>query len=319
MDLFAHPGLDVDAAHLYAAVLAQPGRPQHAYRESTGLDDAAFATALATLERLGLVDVSPEGVELGAPTSTLERAMAAEEADLSTREEGLARLRNAVADYHHAHGGEVESLAGEDVIDLVETIDRLARSTAGDVRVAHPGIPHTDPSAHAGLMEAVTSGRTIRGLYESDSAHVRSLELSHWAAVGEEQRLVRAIPTQFMVFGFQAVIVATQWGRSGSYTVISDAPVVQAYVTLFDALWASGTSADTSIETDSDRLVDLLEEGLDDEEIAHEMGMTQRAVRKRVQALMHECGVSTRFQLAVALNERGMLNVKDREDGPAGS
>ena len=40
--------------------------------------------------------------------------------------------------------------------------------------------------------------------------------------------------------------------------------------------------------------------------IARALGVSLRTVRRRVAALMEECGVETRFQLAVKLTERGL-------------
>ena len=88
--------------------------------------------------------------------------------------------------------------------------------------------------------------------------------------------------------------------------MLRDAVVVRAFVELFDRMWAAASGVDDGAEPTSERLVELMQAGLKDEAIARALGVSLRTVRRRVAALMEECGVETRFQLAVKLTERGL-------------
>lgn len=309
------PGLDAAAAKLYAAIVRAPGQPLSAYADRQ--DDEALAELRAsaiTLQRLELIHLAGERLELTPPSASLERAVNAETKALEERECALNRLKKALSDYRAIHDPQAEfaQLAG-DVTDLTHAIERLAEKTSGPVRMAHPDISVGAPSAHPLLLEQVRAGRPLRGLYDVESVRVRSLEISQWAAIGENQRLAVNIPTEFMCFGDEAVLLATDWGHSGRHAVLTDSAAVAAMVQLFDRIWAVSMGVHGSVETDSDRLVDLLEAGMSDDEIARTMGISQRSVRRRIDALMAECGVSTRFQLAMALTERGILPVEARQ------
>ena len=95
------------------------------------------------------------------------------------------------------------------------------------------------------------------------------------------------------------------------------AGVVRAFVELFDRLWAASTTVDDGVDTTSERLVELMQAGLKDEAIARVLGVSLRTVRRRIAALMDECDVETRFQLAVELTERGIVGSGQRRSSGA--
>ena len=192
-------------------------------------------------------------------------------------------------------------------VNLPGALDALAASTTGPIRFAHPDVATSSPMRLPVLSQALADGRAMRGLYDVESVHARSLEITQWASAGEEQRLAGNIPSEFVCFGDSAVCTSREWGRFGQFVVLRDAAVVASFVSLFDRLWDSAIGLEGSVDTTSYQLVDLLAQGLQDDEIAKHLGISMRQLRKRIDALMRECGARTRFEMALVLAERGMV------------
>ena len=139
-----------------------------------------------------------------------------------------------------------------------------------------------------------------------------------WAAIGEQQRMVEAPPSEFAVFGTDAVMAAGVWGvAEGDYVIIRDLMLVEAFTALFDLAWSTGLPVpDAASTSESDRrLLALLSRGYKDEAIARYLGWGVRTVRRRVSALMDALGADTRFQLGVAAQQRGLLEVEGASTG----
>ena len=174
------------------------------------------------------------------------------------------------------------------------------------------------PDEQPVLCRLVEEGRGLYGLHEFDAASSRTLEVAQWAAMGESQRLANHIPNEFVCYGTDLVLANTEWGGDeGRYAVLRDPVVVRAFVELFDRLWAASTTVDDGVDTTSERLVELMQAGLKDEAIARVLGVSLRTVRRRIAALMDECDVETRFQLAVELTERGIVGSGGRRGAGA--
>jgi DNA-binding CsgD family transcriptional regulator len=138
-----------------------------------------------------------------------------------------------------------------------------------------------------------------------------------FAAVGEEQRLSLAPPSEFAIFDEHSLVALAEWGnpRSG-YVVVRDPMVVAAFIQLFDRAYdrALPVARDDEEADEDQRLLKLLGLGLKDESIARYLGCSLRTVRRRVAGLMARHGVQTRFQLGVAAAAGGLGSpVGDRD------
>jgi DNA-binding CsgD family transcriptional regulator len=203
-------------------------------------------------------------------------------------------------------------------------VEHLTRSTTGTVRssvLAVSGGPGVDPDARRATQAALADGREHRGLYPLtvlDDPDERTW-MQAWAAIGEQQRMVEAPPSEFAVFGADAVMAAGVWGGTeGDYVIIRDLMLVEAFTALFDLAWSTGLPVpDAASTSESDRrLLALLARGYKDEAIARYLGWGVRTVRRRVSALMDALGADTRFQLGVAAQQRGLLEVEGRRPTP---
>lgn len=324
MSTFTAIGLDASAEDLYRRVLRDQGHTPDVYAARLNVPVHIVETAAEQLRAQRLVRIDERGVlRADHPRASLERILSIEEAKLATRRRDLARLRDAIDSFAGDHRAGQEAASAErpqreylDAQNLVDVMEHLAASTSGPIRVTHPQLAGQGPDDQPVLRRLVEEGRELLGLYEFETVQMHSLEIAQWGQSGEQQRLASHVPSEFVCYGQDAVLASTEWGGSdGRYVVLRDAVVVRAFVELFDRLWTAGAGLDEAVSGSSEQLVDLMQAGLKDEAIARVLGVSLRTVRRRVAALMDECGVDTRFQLAVALTERGLVGSGERTDG----
>lgn len=304
-------GIGPEGESLYRQVLRAPGLLLTAYAGRLGWTDDEAERALEQLRRRRLVRSNDLGeVQVDHPRAALERVVSAEEAQLATRRQDLARLRDAIDGYAADHrvgqqGHDQEAPARErvDPDALATAYEHLAVSTDGPILVAHHALG-PGPNDLPVVRRLLEEGREQRGLYLSDVLQQSPEQADAWAEAGEMQRLSPTVPSAFVCFGSQVTLASTDWGKSsGEHVVLRDPLVVRAFVELFERLWTAGAPVDQS-GADDDQLVELMRQGLKDEAIARLLGISLRTVRRRVAKLMDDHSVGTRFQLALRLAER---------------
>lgn len=307
-------GIGREGEELYRHVLRTPGLSLAAHVARLGWTDYEADHALEQLRARRLVRTTDLG-ELHAdhPRAALERVLNAEEARLATRRQDLARVRDAIDQFaadHRAGQNATDTRQpereGVDASDLISVHEHLAASTSGLIRAAYLSVPE-DPALFPAVRQLIDGGRTQRGLYLPDAVEVGAAPIEGWARAGEEQRVAAVVPSQFVCFGDDVALATTDWGKSGGdHVVLRDPMVVAAFVELFDRLWTGAAPMQSAAE-DQHALIELMQQGLKDEAIARVLGVSLRTVRRRIASLMEEHGVETRFQLALALAERGGL------------
>lgn len=188
-------------------------------------------------------------------------------------------------------------------------ISRLLRESVGVLRslvlVPDDG-PALEELTMRGYEERMKAGHEHRTLYPTsvlDSpSSVHWVQL--WAGVGERQRLLPTIASEFAVFGTTAVVALARWGEpQAGYVVSRDPLIIDLHRAYFDQLWGRAHPLNvTRGEARSDeRLLELLGMGLKDEAIARVMSLGLRTVRRRISALMTVHGVDNRYQLGLAI------------------
>jgi DNA-binding CsgD family transcriptional regulator len=172
-------------------------------------------------------------------------------------------------------------------------------------------------------LEAVRAGTEQRTLYDDSvlDSPVLAATVAEWAAAGERQRVMAAIPSEFVIYGDVAVVGPEVWGDPASqYVVVRDRMLVRAFIEMFDRMWAVASPIPTRRTTDEgedDHLLDLLSRGFKDEAIARYLGWSLRTVRRRVARLMEELGTKTRFQLGAEAVRAGRLSAGGSGDPDA--
>lgn len=296
---------------LYRQILRAQGLTLAAHIGDLALADAEAAEALAQLRTHRLVRVGDDGgLTADHPRASLERVVSAEEARLATRRQDLSRLRDSidqfVTDYRVGQELSAQTPPMRERVDptvLASVHEQLAAASVGPIRRTQAAAPQTDPRDYATTAAQVEAGRELRSLYLASVVDASGDWMRRWSDLGEEQRVVSHVPSQFVCFGDDAALATTQWGRSdGDWVVLRDPMVVAAFVELFDRLWDTAAAAPEGSE--SRELLALMEQGLKDEAIARVLGISLRTVRRRVAALMERYGVETRFQLALKVGDQ---------------
>lgn len=302
--------LDVDALgeQLYRHVLRSPGRSLNAHLAELAWSDADGSVAVEQLRTRRLIRMSDDGIlRADHPRAALERLVSAEEAQLATRRQDLARLRDSIdqfaTDYRAGQELSATTPPARERVDgseLASMHEQLAASSVGPIRRTRSQAVRGSAADLPTTATQVGSGRELRTLYVASIVDGSADWMRQWQEVGELQRVVPSVPSEFVCFGDDAALATTQWGQSdGEWVVLRDRMVVAAFAELFDRLWTSAAPAPTGV--DDDGLLDLMRQGLKDEAIARVLGISLRTVRRRISALMQGYGVETRFQLALKL------------------
>lgn len=158
--------------------------------------------------------------------------------------------------------------------------------------------------------KALQRGVSVRGIYHPGFDRDRLAELNLFLHAGERAKLGDVPMKLILVDRKTAVLPSPQtYTPEPQYkvTLVRHPVVVEALVSLFDAVWERSIAirpTDTGdLEQDPrrDALVSLLMSGATDSAIAGQFGVTERSVRRWIADLMDELEVRTRLQLGAAL------------------
>jgi DNA-binding CsgD family transcriptional regulator len=257
------------------------------------------------------------------PRETISRLIATEEDRLRNRQADLAKARNALVRLHNLEVSPRTPAIAPITVEVAPTLLRsLMDDTPGPVRNAGISVDvgsALSPELIAHNQEAIRRGLEQRSLYD-DTVLDSSTGLAwvtEWAEIGERQRFIAGVPSEFAIYDSSAVVGTGVWGDPASeYVVIRDRMIVQAFITLFDRLWEAAMPKPAGRPSDDggdEHLLELLSRGLKDEAIARYLGWSLRTVRRRVARLMEELGAGTRFQLGAEAVRAGRLSASPGE------
>lgn len=263
----------------------------------------------------------PSGLIDEDPRDTLRRIVSAEEDRLAWHRIQLAEARNALARLDRedpvATGAGVVPLTVEVAPQVIHDLVDESQGPIRDAAISAMVGSAVDTELMAHLERVIASGREYRGVYD-DGVLVcpRAMEeIAAWAAVGERQRLVRGVPSEFAIYGETAVVAVATWGDpQADYVLIRTPMLVQSFIALFERLWESSYPfpSPRAVTTEEDGpLLDLLARGFKDEAIARYLGWSLRTVRRRVARLMDELGADTRFQMGAEAMRGGRLDAPE--------
>jgi DNA-binding CsgD family transcriptional regulator len=255
------------------------------------------------------------------PRDTIARLLSVEEERQRDRRADLATLRNALARLHDLDLPRDVPAIAPITVELAPTLLRsLNDETTGPVRNAAISAAvgsGVTPDLVAHTQEAIRGGLEQRTVYDDRVLQTPQGRqwVSEWAEVGERQRVLPGVPSEFAIYGEAAVVGVGTWGDvAADYVVVRDPMLVQAFIALFDRMWdqaapiPAGRSGD---DEEDEHLLQLLGRGLKDEAIARYLGWSLRTVRRRVARLMVDLGARTRFQLGAEAVRAGHLDAPD--------
>lgn len=251
------------------------------------------------------------------PLVTLREVFAREERRFDARRSDMTIMRQAILQLStrpapdEAEGPVWERVTADAAPPLVR---RLVESTTGVVRSSIVTVevgPGTEPDTATDTRERLARGEyELRTLYPQAAREQPSARawMDAWAQAGEKQRLTLNPPSDFAVFGEDAVLAVGTWGDSAAdYVLVREPMLVRAFTTLFDLAWEKGLPVPRDGQVDDASFLRLLARGVKDESIARYMGVSLRTIRRRVAALMEAHGAETRFQLGIAVAHEGLV------------
>jgi DNA-binding CsgD family transcriptional regulator len=314
--------LDDTAEAVYRAVLRSPDLASIDLADRLQLPAEVVTAVLSDLSRLGLVTVSPAGVQAIPPASSLGALLQGEVRTLEERRARLDAVRADLPAFSADHLiGQTRNWSSVPFEVLSEdeasaAFEELQRGTEGEVLTCH-AVDQLDlaPLGYQELVrEQLAAGRPMRAVYPAIVVEdpVKLQYVRHWAAAGEQIRLLPFSAREIDVFGNQAALVSSQWeGHTGSMILVHAPAMIAILRELFERYWERAvpfTPVPTAGRADlRSRLLELLMMGAKDETIARTLGVSLRTVRRRVADLMDEMGATTRFQAGMEAVRRGLL------------
>ncbi|GAA4120959.1 hypothetical protein GCM10022215_25330 [Nocardioides fonticola] len=201
--------------------------------------------------------------------------------------------------------------------DRVQLVAQLLMESHGELLWFRPDqwrSPDYDPMAEV-LRGMIAEGRRSRAIYPMRAISEIPDTLTHRAGIGEEIRLVPDLPTRMLIIGTSHVILPEPLGfEDEPRSLVRQRGLVEAMILWFEAVWAhaeplpSGEVAPEPGRLDLRRFVlQQLAAGAQDEQIARQLGVSLRTVRRRIADLMTELGAESRFQAGVEAARRGWL------------
>jgi DNA-binding CsgD family transcriptional regulator len=196
--------------------------------------------------------------------------------------------------------------------DLAADVRRLFEGANAPVTCywnhPHPGDPLLD------ILRALPRARrSARIVYRSEvlgdppvAAHV-AWQRDNGFLVGHS----RSLPPGAMAVARSGAVVNTCPAPGGRYTVVRAPGVLRALEALGELLWRRALVVDapeahvpSSVER---RMLSMLVQGLTDEAVARQLGVSARTVRRMVAHLMDRLGAGSRFEAGVRAVERGWV------------
>jgi DNA-binding CsgD family transcriptional regulator len=317
-------GLDEESEALYRALLRNPGRDAAWFARHLERREDDVSQDLTALIGAGLVVAQNGGYAAGAPATTLYPLVNAELADLDGRRARLDAVRASLASFaadHVVGRSRNWAQAPFELLSATESfvaVEDLTRSTRGEVVATHlVTTVGVDAPAYTELLRRqLAAGRPMRGLYPSDVVQdpERLGYVRHWAAAGEQVRLLPRVPPPISVFGDEVAVISSTWddGPSDGRILVRAPALVAMVKELFDHYWGRaaplrGAALGSAEPDERHEILQALMQGHKDEAIARQLGVSLRTVRRRVADLMAELGASTRFQAGMEAVRRGLL------------
>jgi Bacterial regulatory proteins, luxR family len=274
------------------------------------------AELLSALHRRGLA--APAG---DPPRWSATPPNAALQVLVSDRARELAEARRYIAEltsrFNHGDAdlpAMVEVIYGRD--EIIRRFIELQRGARHQFRACDaPPYPANDAAVvNAMEVDQLRSGLRFRILYDRTALDIpgRLADLEAGVAAGEQAR-VTDIPLKMSIFDDTAAILPLRSPPDvESRLVVYNPVLLDALSALFEMYWdralplhaSDGRTAPSEGER---HLLVLLVGGLTDQEIAAQLGISDRTVRSRVRAMMARLDAATRFQAGYQAVLRGWI------------
>lgn len=202
--------------------------------------------------------------------------------------------------------------------EIIRRFQELQRQARHQFRACDaPPYPANDATVvNAMEVDQLRKGLKFRILYDRTALDIpgRLADLEAGVAAGEQAR-VTDIPLKMTIFDDTAAIVPVRQPPDVETRLLVRNPVLlDALSALFEMYWeralplhAPAADGDTVPTAAERRLLVLLVGGLSDQEIAVQLGVSDRTVRRLMRAMMIRLDAATRFQAGYQAVRRGWI------------
>lgn len=244
-----------------------------------------------------------------SPDRLLREYFDREDARIEERVRDLTQVRGLLDRLLDADGSRpapgVEPISNDLAPAVVQRLIHESSGILRNVAMVVDSGPALDDTTMRDNQQWIARGNVQRTIYPATALDTpQGLQwLRSWAGLGEEQRLLPQVGSEFAVFGDAGAVGLARWGELDSgYVLVRDPLLISTLSAYFDLAWQHAHTVPVTGSAPGDaRLLELLGMGLKDEAIARFLGLGLRTVRRRIAALMAVHGVDTRFQLGAAL------------------
>lgn len=130
--------------------------------------------------------------------------------------------------------------------------------------------------------------------------------------LGEDARVLSDLPVKLMIADDHTALLVPDPGNAGvTGTLVVHAPaLLTALAGVFETLWTLAvplTSGESPLSREDRTIISLMAAGVTDDSIGRKLDLSRRTVVRRIAALMHRLGATTRFQAGVQAAHRGWL------------
>ncbi|MGI5284148.1 LuxR C-terminal-related transcriptional regulator [Nonomuraea polychroma] len=327
-DAFETLGLDPAQRALYTAILRLHRATRTDLAQAMDGPVEKVGRQLDALVKLGVVDEQSGEYLARHPAAALGRVIAerldrlAEESRMI--DSALGSIRTLIRDYDA--GRDYQS--GPFMVEMASGADVLYESVVG-IAVQSPGME---------LLTAIPDERTMTDFVRKFAdpwidAQKRKLltvravipvatltlpgvrdQLTELTETGGKVRTLRRVPSWFMTAGPEVAGLPAFWGgnlpdHAYNFYLVRTPIVVGVLRTLFDELWARAVPLPGGHRGDGMvQVLRLAAQGMCDESIARQLGVSVRTVRARFADAMAELGTQSRFHAGVEATRRGWLS-----------
>ncbi|HET8641062.1 MAG TPA: LuxR C-terminal-related transcriptional regulator [Pseudonocardiaceae bacterium] len=295
--------------------------------------DCATPAALDRLRGLGLVSRQsgePPRWSATPPNAALQVLISERDRELAETRRYLAEVTSRFSQNHTVGNppAMVEVIYGRE--EIIRRGIELQRGTRREIRACDAPPYPADDAAAVNTMELdhLRRGVRYRILYDRRALDIpgRLADLEAGIAAGEQAR-VTDIPLKMTLSDYPMAILPLRSPPDvESRLIVHDCVLLDALSALFEMYWDQALPLRVSAgraelpgheggpSADERHLLPLLVAGLTDQEIAAQLGVSDRTVRSRVRAMMARLDAATRFQAGYQAVQRGWLAVDDAVD-----
>jgi sugar-specific transcriptional regulator TrmB len=312
-------GVTPDEEQIYRLLLTSPGSSTAELTARSTLGRHRLRRTVEQLEHKAMITRSagvPARFHPAPPDIVVEALIGAREDELNrTRLDArqLTALMQTAPDQLHVRQV-VEIQTGREAV--VQRWTQLQRATRQSLEVfVRPPFTQTNIDEDESLQRSLHErGCAVRGLYSADALESPGIleSLGRTIPLGEQARVASGIPVKLALFDRRMAFVPLAQSDEPAIMVVHASALLDALIALFDLCWGHGQPVELGADTAGagravaveDEVIALMSAGLKDDAIAHRLGVSTNTVRRRINALAQQYGVSSRFQIGLAIGRQ---------------